>query len=67
MTVEDAEVKFGNRWNQWTEEEEKTFVADMSAAQMRNPLCLRLAVKHSANQPAEVKAALVRVMLSKGE
>ena len=69
MTIEEAEVVFGKRWNKWTRKEWDEFLEDIEPSQLRIPGILNQVVNRmntgKRNQySSEVLAELTRIMLN---
>ena len=53
--VEEAEVVFGKRWNDWTQAEQKEYVATLAIEDIRVPLNINLAMNHFECLPFAVQ------------
>ena len=51
MNIQQAEVKFGKRWNLWTKEEQIEFVKALDGTEPRIPGILNLACLHWEHIP----------------
>lgn len=55
MTVDDAEIMFGKRWNKWSEQETLEFVKALQPENLNIPFTLNLAMGHFEKLPEQTQ------------